>query len=306
MRKIVDIFYPKDETVRLLIFSNKDTTYLFGYFQKQDSIADWDEIFEEEIDALNYCKQEFDVGINEWIQIKDPFSNQSIDVIYSNTLKKLYSNNKSLKILTNVAPNTFPHNSFKNNILYRKKYSALTVLSFFAFVAFFFMGLFTLLTENTLVSLYLSLIVFVFLILCLIRDYNKGIIVFYLDRLLQEIVFPKSIHNKVEKKYNLKSIFIDFESKDVYEINDDKKRCLISLFDNESSEYDFVKKWSYVVWFMDKNRPLPLGHVYDSFRKQDFERRKKKGFPEPLYSSKIPTPEATKKQQTERKRVGGW
>ncbi len=64
--------------------------------------------------------------------------------------------------------------------------------------------------------------------------------------------------------------------------------------------------WSYFVWYMDKNRPLPPGKAFDPYREKDFERRKAEGFPKPLYPSDIPTPEATKEQQAERKRIGGW
>ncbi|MBL7558909.1 hypothetical protein JAO71_03750 [Olleya sp. YSTF-M6] len=63
---------------------------------------------------------------------------------------------------------------------------------------------------------------------------------------------------------------------------------------------------SFITWYMDKNRPLPPGEAFDRFREQDFERRKAEGFPKPLYPSKIKTPEATKAQQAERKRIGGW
>lgn len=63
---------------------------------------------------------------------------------------------------------------------------------------------------------------------------------------------------------------------------------------------------SFITWYMDKNRPLPPGAAFDRFREQDFERRKLEGFPKPLYPSKIKTPEATKSQQAERKRIGGW
>ncbi|MBL7558910.1 hypothetical protein JAO71_03755 [Olleya sp. YSTF-M6] len=63
---------------------------------------------------------------------------------------------------------------------------------------------------------------------------------------------------------------------------------------------------SFTTWYMDKNRPLPPGEAFDRFREQDFERRKAEGFPKPLYPSKIKTPEATKSQQAERKRIGGW
>ncbi|WFO14845.1 hypothetical protein M601_013075 [Cellulophaga baltica 4] len=64
--------------------------------------------------------------------------------------------------------------------------------------------------------------------------------------------------------------------------------------------------WNFLVWYMDKNRPLPPGAAFDEYRKQDFERRKAEGFPKPLYPSNIPTPEATKEQQAVRKKIGGW
>ncbi len=64
--------------------------------------------------------------------------------------------------------------------------------------------------------------------------------------------------------------------------------------------------WNFLVWYMDKNRPLPPGKGFDAYRKQDFERRKAAGFPTPLYPSDIPTPETTPEQQAERNRIGGW
>lgn len=72
------------------------------------------------------------------------------------------------------------------------------------------------------------------------------------------------------------------------------------------TEYNINNYWAFTVWYMDKNRPLPPGDAFDPYRQQDFERRKAAGFPKPLYPSKISTPEATKEQQAERKRIGGW
>ena len=63
--------------------------------------------------------------------------------------------------------------------------------------------------------------------------------------------------------------------------------------------------WAFTVWYMDKNRPLPPGTAFDAYREKDFERRKAAGFPKPLYSSNIPTPEATKDQQKERSSLVG-
>ncbi|WP_103866513.1 hypothetical protein [Aquimarina sp. I32.4] len=66
------------------------------------------------------------------------------------------------------------------------------------------------------------------------------------------------------------------------------------------------KDMSFICWYMDKNRPLPPGTAFDAYRDWDYERRKAAGFPRPLYPSNIATPEATKEQQAERKRIGGW
>ena len=52
-------------------------------------------------------------------------------------------------------------------------------------------------------------------------------------------------------------------------------------------EYEPLRSWSFMVWYMDKNRPLPPGKVFDPYRKRDYERRKAEGFPEPLYESWI-------------------
>ncbi len=63
---------------------------------------------------------------------------------------------------------------------------------------------------------------------------------------------------------------------------------------------------SFIVRYLDRNRPLPPGEIFDEFRKKDFERRKKEGFPRPLHLSRVPTPETTPEQQKERFRIGGW
>jgi len=62
----------------------------------------------------------------------------------------------------------------------------------------------------------------------------------------------------------------------------------------------YFEVWSFYVWYMDKNRPLPPGDAFDPYREKDFLRRKSEGFPTPLYKSYIPTPEATPEQQEER------
>ncbi len=64
----------------------------------------------------------------------------------------------------------------------------------------------------------------------------------------------------------------------------------------------FKGVWSFLLWYMDKNRPLPPGDAFDAYRERDFQRRKAEGFPPPLYKSTFPTPEATPEQQAERER----
>ena len=64
----------------------------------------------------------------------------------------------------------------------------------------------------------------------------------------------------------------------------------------------FDKSWSLIVWYMDRNRPLPPGDAFDEYRERDFARRRAEGFPPPLYPSRFPTPEATPAQNAERRR----
>lgn len=54
---------------------------------------------------------------------------------------------------------------------------------------------------------------------------------------------------------------------------------------------------SFYVWYMDKNRPLPLGTAFDPYRKIDFDRRRSYGFQSPLYPSSYTIREANNHQQ---------
>ncbi len=51
------------------------------------------------------------------------------------------------------------------------------------------------------------------------------------------------------------------------------------------------KYFSLFVWYMDKNRPLPPGTALDPYRERDYEQRKHRKFPKPLYSGRILTPD---------------
>lgn len=64
--------------------------------------------------------------------------------------------------------------------------------------------------------------------------------------------------------------------------------------------------FSFFVWYMDRNRPLPPGTAFDPYRERDYERRKAEGLQPPLYPADIDTPEYNKiqdKGQPKRKRT---
>ena len=64
-----------------------------------------------------------------------------------------------------------------------------------------------------------------------------------------------------------------------------------------AEDYKPSGNWSFIVWYMDKNRPLSPGEAFDPYRKKDFQRRKSEGFPPPLYPSYIDTPEDSESQK---------
>ncbi len=114
---------------------------------------------------------------------------------------------------------------------------------------------------------------------------------------------PQKIVNFNDGDAIIKSYYIDnlytslfFQTK-----KDIEPKAAMGLADWNREDY-----WSFLVWYMDKNRPLPPGKAFDAYRQRDFERRKAAGFPKPLYPSDIPTPEFTKEQQQIRKLIGGW
>ncbi len=141
---------------------------------------------------------------------------------------------------------------------------------------------------------------------------NKKNKIFELNRLEGLITYPDSYYRPPLKgKFkDLKAVISVSGNIDGYVdreylkfVNTFKPRKITTLY---TLYGDPKKEWSFYVWYMDKNRPLPLGTAFDPYRQQDFERRKAEGFPKPLFPSEIPTPEATPEQQAERERIGGW
>ena len=131
-----------------------------------------------------------------------------------------------------------------------------------------------------------------------------------LDRMNGKITYPRLFGNKEHRTIQFDSLHVfetmttsgDFAATGKkIRIRDRKYDYTWDLESSNPEEY-----WSFMVWYMDKNRPLPPGTGFDPYREKDFERRKAEGFPKPLYPSNMPTPEATPEQQRERRKIGGW
>lgn len=126
----------------------------------------------------------------------------------------------------------------------------------------------------------------------------------YKDTITVTRVFRKSVNIPFSTGYGVR----------VYTVSEDIIRDQLSFVSDKKKPrvggivaHNLVdENWALMVWYMDKNRPLPPGTAFDPYRQKDFERRKAAGFPKPLFPSKIATPEATPEQQAERMRIGGW
>ena len=51
------------------------------------------------------------------------------------------------------------------------------------------------------------------------------------------------------------------------------------------------KTHSFLIWYMDRNRPLPPSAKLDPYRTKDYLRRESEGFPPPLFYTKLDIPE---------------
>ncbi|WP_435255583.1 hypothetical protein [Tenacibaculum sp. A30] len=160
---------------------------------------------------------------------------------------------------------------------------------------------------------YYSLILigsFLFIYRLTVKSKHKELV---LDRLNGMVSYPDSFYGKpLQGKFSELKAVISI-SGDIDGAPGDEKLKFVNTFRPRKIDIlrtisydDPYQEWSLYVWYMDKNRPLPPGTAFDPYRQQDFERRKALGFPRPLYKSTIPTPEFTKEQQTERRRIAGW
>ncbi|UTD13953.1 hypothetical protein HER15_11970 [Tenacibaculum mesophilum] len=151
---------------------------------------------------------------------------------------------------------------------------------------------------------------FLFIYRLTVKSKHKELV---LDRLNGTVSYPDSFYGKpLQGKFSELKAVISI-SGDIDGAPGDEKLKFVNTFKPRKIDIlrtisydDPYQEWSLFVWYMDKNRPLPPGTAFDPYRQQDFERRKALGFPKLLYKSTIPTPEFTKEQQAERRRIAGW
>jgi len=140
-------------------------------------------------------------------------------------------------------------------------------------------------------SIFIRICLFLFSTFYIIYNFTHPKKILILDRLNGIITFPGFLYGK--------PITMPFEEvlaavKGGYGAG---MATLALLHQNKLTAYSAIlestplQSWSFMVWYMDKNRPLPPGKVFDPYRQKDYERRKKEGFPKPLYQSWIATPE---------------
>ena len=140
-------------------------------------------------------------------------------------------------------------------------------------------------------SIFIRICLFLFSTFYIIYNFTHPKKILILDRLNGIITFPGFLYGK--------PITMSFEEvlAEVRGGYGAGMATLALLHQNKLTAYSAIlestplQSWSFMVWYMDKNRPLPPGKVFDPYRQKDYERRKKEGFPKPLYQSWIATPE---------------
>ena len=140
-------------------------------------------------------------------------------------------------------------------------------------------------------SIFIRICLFLFSTFYIIYNFTHPQKILILDRLNGIITFPGFLYGK--------PITMSFEEvlAEVRGGYGAGMATLALLHQNKLTAYSAIlestplESWSFMVWYMDKNRPLPPGEIFDPYRQKDYERRKKEGFPKPLYQSWIATPE---------------
>ena len=146
-------------------------------------------------------------------------------------------------------------------------------------------------------SIFIRICLFLFSTFYIIYNFTHPKKILILDRLNGIITFPGFLYGK--------AITMPFEEvlAEVRGGYGAGMATLALLHQNKLTAYSAIlestplQSWSFMVWYMDKNRPLPPGEAFDLYRKKDFQRRKAEGFPPPLYPSYIDTPEDSESQK---------
>jgi biofilm protein TabA len=83
MRKTVTLKNRIGTTVRLMLFKGTDGFYLFGYDKLEDCSCIWDEFYENIDDLYERGSDEFDVKVEDWIEISEQSKGGQHDLIKS-------------------------------------------------------------------------------------------------------------------------------------------------------------------------------------------------------------------------------
>ncbi len=141
-------------------------------------------------------------------------------------------------------------------------------------------------------SLMGNIVFFLIGILFLIYNYTRPRKLIILDRMKGMITFPNYLWGR-PFTISFDDIKVTFSSKNFGVVPGPPLLTIMhpnGITSTDTGTGFVFEEWWLMVWYMDKNRPLPPGTAFDPYRDQDFERRKAEGFPEPLYPSTISIP----------------
>lgn len=128
------------------------------------------------------------------------------------------------------------------------------------------------------------MLMFLYLILRCFRDVRKR---FVFNRLTGEVTYPGILWFTTRTHSFNDTSFVSYKEgfrssiPDGLAIRRARLSHCIFTYTNPYTIYSFL------VWYMDKNRTLPKGSAFDAYREKDYLRRKAAGFPDPLYPSAI-------------------
>ena len=140
------------------------------------------------------------------------------------------------------------------------------------------------------IKIVFSSITFLIATFCIIYHYTYPKKLLILDRLNGLVTFPSFLYSK-PYTMSFDDLVAGFGPSGIFGVSNLVFYHYngISFTTISAGDYIPIRNWSFIVWYMDKNRPLPPGEAFDPYREKDFHRRKAEGFPPPLYKSNIST-----------------